>query len=72
MPQSKVVGLLAAVSAGMSGLISLTHGVLPWLMLPIGTVAAGLAAHLACSHSKKGSFRLALCRLALVVLLSVA
>lgn len=52
MPRG-MVGLLAAVSAAMSAVISLAHGVLFWAAVVDAAAAAGLAAYLALPNKKK-------------------
>jgi hypothetical protein len=55
MPRSMVVGLLAAVGAAMSALVSLAHGALVWVIIALAAVGTGLAARLALTPSKKSS-----------------
>jgi hypothetical protein len=53
MPRNMVVGLLAAVGATMSALVSLVHGDLVPVMIMGSGAASGLAAYLALLPSKK-------------------
>ena len=55
MPRS-MVGLLAAVGAAMSALVSFAQGFLVWVALAIAAVATGLAASLAIAPIKKNSY----------------
>jgi anti-sigma-K factor RskA len=48
-----MVGLLAAVSAAMSAVTGLAHGVLLWAVVVDAAAAAGLVAYLALPPTKK-------------------